>query len=154
MCAFYGRCGADFAQLHGVRRSTSAVPRVVIACLITLAVTACSSPGNQLERAQEKIQGLTATTHAIGEAWLIGDVSPTYAGTAFEQTLQLLDKQRAALNASPTLLLDPRGASLSRDAEQLSRVLAALVQDAKNRDQSSGRGHLSQVPAPNGGASR
>src|SRR5699024_1408697 len=104
---------------------------VVLATVLTTAgLAACSSPDNQLREAQKNIQGLNATTRAIAEAWLGGDVSPTYSRTAFEQTLQLLDKQRASLNAAPRLLLDPNGASLSRDAEQLSRALAALIDDA------------------------
>jgi len=70
--------------------------------------------------------------------------------TALQQTLQLLDKQRASLNASPQLLLDPRGIALSRDAEQLSRTLAALIQDARARDTAAARQHLAEVPAITG----
>jgi hypothetical protein len=122
-------------------------PAVLAAVLITAGLTACSSADKQLQDAQKKIDGLKATTHAIAEAWRNGDVSATYAGTAFQQTLQLLDKERASLNAAPKLLLDPRGASLSRDAEQLSRALAALIDDARNHDAASAQQHLTQVPA-------
>ena len=108
----------------------------------------CGGPDEQLEKAQKDMLGLTATTRAIGDAWLNGEVSSTYSGTAFQQTLQLLDQQRASLNASPQLLVDPRGASLSRDAEQLSRALAGLVQDTRTGDATSARRHLSEVPAP------
>ena len=121
--------------------------RALVALGITAALGACSSPAKQLVQAQKKIDGLAATTRAIGQAWLNGDVSSTYTGTAFKQTLQLLDEQRASLNASPKLLLDPRGASLSRNAEQLSRVLAALIEDARSNDGASAREHLSQMPS-------
>ena len=115
--------------------------------LLPIAIAGCGSPETQLEAAQKKIEGLTATTHAVGDAWLNGDVSSTYSGTAFQQALQLLDQQRTSLNTSATLLLDPRGASLSREAEQLSRTLAALIEDTRNHDRVSARQHLAQVPA-------
>ena len=121
------------------------MPRILAAAVITAALCGCSSPQKQLEQAQKKIDGLTATTRTIAEAWLSGDVSATYSRTAFEQTLELLDQQRASLGTSPALLLDARGASLSRDAEQLSRLLAALIEDARNRDGASARQHLSEV---------
>lgn len=121
---------------------------LVLATLLTTAgLGACSSPDKQLQDAQKNIQGLNATTRAITEAWLGGDVSATYSRTAFQQTLQLLDKQRASLNSSPKLLLDPRGASLSRDAEQLSRALAALIDAARRQDAGSARQQLTQLPA-------
>lgn len=115
--------------------------------MTTAGLAACSSPDKELQDVQKNIQGLNATTHFIGEAWLNGDVSATYSGTAFQQTLQLLDKQRASLNSSPKLLLDARGAALSRDAEQLSRALAALIDAARRNDARSARQHLTQVPA-------
>lgn len=106
---------------------------------------ACSGPDRQLAQVQKKIDGLTATARAVTEAWLGGDVSSTYSATAFEQTLQLLDDQRATLNASPELLVNPLGASLSRRSEQLSRLLASLAVDAKTRDTDAARQHLAQL---------
>lgn len=117
-----------------------------VTLVLTAVLAACSSPEKQFQQLQTKIQGLTATTQTITDAWVRGDVSPIYARTAFQETLQLLDKQRATLNASPKLLLDPRGASLSRDAERLSRTLAALIQDAANRDRAAAQQHVSLAP--------
>jgi len=114
---------------------------------LTAALAGCGSPASQLDEIQKKIDGLTATTRAIGESWLRGDVSPTFARTAFLQTLRLLDDQRTSLTESPQLLLDPRGAALSRRAEQLSRVLAALVDAARQRDDGAAREHLSRIRA-------
>lgn len=113
---------------------------------ITAGLCSCSSPDKQIEDARKKISGLAATTQAVGEAWTQGDVSSRYARTAFEQTLQMLDEQRASLGTSPQVLLDPRGASLSREAEELSRALAALIQDAERQDSNAARQHLSRVP--------
>ena len=118
--------------------------------IVAAGLLACSSDNGQLTTVQKKLSGLTATTHAVAEAWFSGDVSPTFSATAFQQTLQLLDKQRAVLNASPQLLLDGRGAALSRQAEQLSRALALLIDDARNADPASARQHLSQVPSVEG----
>jgi hypothetical protein len=133
-----------------VRTRTSATPRALTALLITAALGACSSPEKQLEQSDKKIEGLRATAQTIGQAWLKGEVSERYASAAFQQTLQLLDKERATLTASPRLLLDPRGASVSRDAEHLSRVLAALIDDAHHGDDASARRHLADVAGSRG----
>jgi hypothetical protein len=139
--------GADFAQLARVRRRALAL---VFGTLVTTAgLASCGGPDKQLQDAQKNIRGLDATVHAVAEAWLNGDVSATYSRTAFQQTLQLLDKQRASLDSSPKLLLDPRGASLSRDAERLSRALAALIDAARRNDAGSARQQLRQLPAGN-----
>jgi hypothetical protein len=130
-----------------IRTRVSALPAVIASLIV---VSACSSPAQQLREVQKNIRGLTATTQAVADAWLTGDVSATYSRTAFQQTLRLLDTQRASLNSSPRLLADPRGAALSRDAEQLSRALAALIQDARNGDTASARGHLPQTPSRGG----
>jgi hypothetical protein len=135
-----------------VQSRSSAARRTLVALLIAAACGACSGPDKQLKEARKKLDGLAATTHAVGDAWLSRDVSSTYSRTAFQQTLQLLDKQRASLNASPKLLLDSRGAVLSQEAERLSRALAALIEDARGNDRTSAREHLSQVPQA-GGAS-
>ena len=129
-------------------RATSAARFALLA--LALGVFACSSPDSQLQDQQKALRGLHASTTAVGDAWVHGDASPTYVRTALQQTLQLLDKQRASLNASPQLLLDPRGIALSRDAEQLSRTLAALIQDARARDTAAARQHLAEVPAITG----
>ena len=130
-----------------IRTRVAALPAVVASLIV---VSGCSSPAQQLREIQKNIQGLTATTHAVADAWLTGDVSATYSRTAFEQTLRLLDTQRASLNSSPRLLADPHGAALSRDAEQLSRALAALIQDARSGDTASARQHLSRAPSREG----
>jgi hypothetical protein len=89
---------------------------------------------------------LSGTTRAVTEAWLVGDVSATYSATAFEQTLELLDAQRATLNASPELLVNPLGASLSRRSEQLARLVASLAVDAKTGDTDAARHQLAELP--------
>lgn len=115
--------------------------------VLIIVPAACSSDGRTLRQIQKSIVSLRATTIGVGEAWLKGDVSPTYAGAAFRQTLQLVDEQRASLNSAPRLLLDPRGATLSRETEQLSRVLAALIDAAAGRSPVAAHAVLVQVRA-------
>ena len=83
---------------------------------------------------------------AIGDAWLSGRVSGTYAHTALEETLQLVEQERSAVAASPALLRDPRGAHLSQSAEHLSRLIAALDGDVGMANAASARQHLAAVP--------
>lgn len=125
---------------------TRVVPRLagIVAAVL---LTACSTPDQQLQDIQKNVEGLTATTRAIGGAWVRGDVSATYSRTALRQTARLLDQQRSALAASSELLINPRGASISREAEQLSRIIAAISDDAEKRDIDAARQHVAQLPA-------
>jgi len=63
---------------------------------------------------------------AVGNAWLDGHVSTTYARTALETTAALLEKERAKIGASPDALVDPRITSLSESQNQLARKIAVL----------------------------
>jgi hypothetical protein len=83
---------------------------------------------------------------AIGEAWLSGDVSGTYAGTALKQTFHLVEQERASLAASPQALVDPRGAQLSQAAERLSRLLAVMMHDVCAANAAAVRQHLAEIP--------
>ena len=82
----------------------------------------CAREDSRLRQAAENFESLRATTAAIGEAWLAGDVSGTFASTALDQTFRMLDLQRTELTASPRSLVDPRGARLSRVGERLTRL--------------------------------
>ena len=82
----------------------------------------------------------------IGEAWLAGSVSGTYARTALEQTRRLVEQERTALASAPQSLVDARGAQLSQAAERLSRLLAAMTQDVRTADAPSVRRHLTEIP--------
>jgi hypothetical protein len=89
-------------------------------------MAACRSREQQIADQQQALESLRATARAVGDAWLSGSVSATYARTAIEAAQRLLDQRRAALAASPDLLADPKAAALSGAEEQLARSLAAL----------------------------
>jgi hypothetical protein len=74
--------------------------------LVGFTVTGCGSPAQQLEQHQEKLASLRSSRAAIVEAWLAGSVSGTYAATALEQTLQLVEHERRAFATEPDLLID------------------------------------------------
>ncbi len=92
------------------------------------------------------MESLGATTQAIGEAWLAGDVSGTYARAALSQTLRLSEQERTALTAKPDALVDARGADLSQRAQRLSLLIAQLVGDVESADGPSARARLHQIP--------
>jgi len=77
---------------------------------------------------------------------MAGEVSGTYTRTALEQTYYLVERERATLAQSPQLLADPRGARLSDIADQMSRLLAAMIVDVRASDSSSVRERLAQLP--------
>jgi hypothetical protein len=134
-----------------VSRAFQALSCLVIAAAVALGA-ACNHRDARLQQHKEAFQSLGATTAAIGEAWLAGDVSDTYARTALEQTFRLVEQERSALASSPQSLLDPRGAQLSQDAERLSRLLAAMIGDVRAADARSARQRLADIPImPAGG---
>ena len=116
-------------------------------CCAALTAAGCTRQDAKLEQHNEKFASLRATTAAVGEAWLAGNVSGTYADTALEQTFMLVEQERTALAASPQTLLDPRGAALSQAAERHSRLLALMIQDVRGADAPAARRHLADVSA-------
>jgi hypothetical protein len=124
------------------RRSASCA--LLAAGLVVLA--ACSRQDARLQQHKEKFESLGATTQAIAQGWLSGALSGTYTRTAFAQTLQLVEQERTALAAGPEMLLDPRGATLSQQAEQLSRLLAKLIGDVRAADAPAARRDIAAIP--------
>ena len=116
-------------------------------CCVALSAAACHRQDSQLKQHSEKFTSLRATSAAVGEAWLAGDVSGTYAYTALEQTFRLVEQERTALAASPQPLLDPRGAALSQAAERHSRLLALMMHDVRGADAAAARRHLADISA-------
>ena len=107
----------------------------------------CSPTDVQLEHHAQKVASLRATTLSITEAWLKGDVTGTYAEAALDQAFQLLQKERAAVASTPTDLARPSANALSRDAETMSRVVAALTRDIQSGDGANARRHLHDLRA-------
>jgi hypothetical protein len=111
-----------------------------------LLLGACTRQDARLQQHQEKFASFGATTETIGHAWLDGSLSGTYTRTALSETLRLVEQERAALAAKPQMLLDPRGAALSQQAEKLSRVIAQLTGDVQAANAVAARGHLADIP--------
>ena len=110
------------------------------------AVSACSRQDTRIQQHKEVFESLGATTAAIGRAWLSGAISGTYSKVALEQTLRLVEQERTALTATPASLADPRGAALSQQAEQLSRLIAGMVSGVRDADATVVRAHLARIP--------
>jgi hypothetical protein len=126
---------------HALARAIAA--GVLSAVLLT---AGCASQQATIQQQQEKLESLGATTQLIGQDWLAGHVSATFAATAFEATLSQVEQQRAVLAGKPSLLVDARAARLSQQAEQLSRLLAQLQHDVTSGDTAALRGRLSSIP--------
>jgi hypothetical protein len=111
-----------------------------------LASAACSGTDQRMQQHAEKFRSLAATAVAVGEAWLGGDISGTYARTALEQAFRLTELERTALAGAPANLADSRGSRLSQSAEQLARTLASMMQDVRASDADSLRAHVGGIP--------
>ncbi len=106
----------------------------------------CSRQDARLEEHKKNLESLGATTKVIGEAWLSGNVSGTYTRTALEQTFYLVEQERARLTSRPEMLQDSRGATLSQDAEKLSRVIASMIGDVGTANGRAARQRLASLP--------
>jgi hypothetical protein len=113
---------------------------------VVLCLGACSSQQSRIQQHQEKLESLGATTAAVGDAWLGGNLRGRYTVTALEQTFLQVEQERTALASAPEMLLDPRGAALSQQAEQLSRLIATLIHDVRGADGESVRRRLADIP--------
>jgi hypothetical protein len=114
--------------------------------LIGFLLTACASPQDTIQQQQDKLASLAASTRLIADDWLAGHLSKTYAGTAFAAMLAQVEQQRAVLARAPATLADARGAALSQQAEQLSRLIALMRHDVQEGDTWTLRGRLSSIP--------
>lgn len=106
----------------------------------------CSRQDARLDEHRKNLESLGATTKVIAEAWLGGNVSGTYTRTALEQTFYLTEQERTRLASRPEMLQDPRGAALSQEAEQLSRLIASMIGDVGTADGDAARQRLASLP--------
>ena len=123
-----------------MRRLTLAIELVaVVLCM------GCGRHDARLEQHKKNLESLGATTKVITQVWLSGNVSGTYTRTALEQTFYLVEQERAKLASKPEMLQDPRGATLSQEAEQLSRLIASMIGDVGTSDGDSARQRLASL---------
>jgi hypothetical protein len=119
---------------------------IVVEVTALVFLVGCTRQDTRLEQHKKNLESLGATTKVIADAWLSGDVSGTYARTALDQTFYLVEQERAKLASRPEMLQDARGAALSEDAEQLSRLIAAIIGDVGSADDQSARQRLTSLP--------
>ena len=113
---------------------------------VALSATGCSRQDARLEQHRKTFESLGATTAAIIDVWLAGEISGTYARASLEKTFQLTEQERAVLTKTPEVLQDARGAALSQQAERLSRVVAGLLLDVAAADGVSARRRVNDIP--------
>ena len=107
---------------------------------------ACSTPRDEIQRHQEKLQSLASTADAIGHAWLDGAVSGAYARTALDQTFLLVEQERRGLTSTPQMAGDPAGGQLADAADHLARVVALERQQVAAADAGGVRQQLAELP--------
>jgi hypothetical protein len=90
-----------------------------------------------LAQHREKLVSLAASARGVADAWLTGRVPTRYACTAWSQMFVLVEQEREALGAAPSLQATPAGADLAREATRLSAALAALIDEATRGDAAS-----------------
>jgi N-formylglutamate amidohydrolase len=120
--------------------------RWAVVVLTAAVIPGCTSAQNTINQQEAKLESLGATAQMIGEVWLGGQVSATYAETALQETQTQVELQRAVLAANVEVLQNPRGADLSQRAERLSRVVVQLLHDVEASDGSGLRRHLLGIP--------
>jgi hypothetical protein len=111
-----------------------------------LVTAACGGPATRMQQHRERFQSLASTSALIGEAWMAGRVSGTFADTALQQTFRLIEQERASLASSPESLVEAEGARLSQAAERHSRLVAQLMRDIRAGDGASVREKLARIP--------
>jgi hypothetical protein len=118
----------------------------IVVAVAMLAVVGCSREDERFQQHREKFESLGSFTAAVAEAWLAGNTAGTYTRTALEQTFLLVEQERSTLASTPEALRDPRGAEMSKAAERLSRLIAAMIHDVRAADAVSLRQHLATIP--------
>jgi hypothetical protein len=113
--------------------------------VLLVASTACTSEQAQIQEHRKQLHSLRATGAQVGNAWLAGDVSSTYARAALETASQLLERQRATLAAEPERLADSSFARVFSDLNAGANALGLLIHDIASNDRNALRQHLALV---------
>jgi len=118
------------AQAHGAALMLASV------LVAALCGGGCGGSEQTLSAHRQALTSSTATATMIGDAWLSGAVSATYAQTGFDATARLLADDQTALLDDLPLLATPAGAAMSDAEEHLSRIVASMA-DAIGRADSA-----------------
>jgi hypothetical protein len=122
------------------------VGKALVAVLVAFAcASGCSRRDTRFEDHRDAFASLSATTAAIGQNWLRGTVSGTYAVTALDRTYTLVEQERSALTATASMVSDDRGAALADSATMLARQIAQIIVAVRAADGTAARQHLSQL---------
>lgn len=111
-----------------------------------LGCAGCAREDRQIQQHQDALRSCAATVRAIARAWLDGRVSGTYANTALERTLLLVEQQRTALATRPYMLIDQRGAHLADSADQMERLVAAMMHAVRGAKADDVRSAVAKIP--------
>lgn len=116
------------------------------AILVLLCAPSCSRTDQRLVDHADAFQSLATTTVTIVQDWLDGSVSGTFALTALDRTYLLVEQERASLSASPSMVIDSRGASLADTATTLAHDIAVMIAAVRNADAGAARQQLATLP--------
>jgi hypothetical protein len=124
-----------------------------VGCLLAVAFAAfvcgCGSQQQEFDKLRASLTSLRATTAAVGNAWLNGQVSTVYIRTTLDTTEALLRRDRETLlSMPPDSLSDPAARSLGEAQGRLARVLAALSHAVEANDATAVRTNLAFIAAP------
>jgi hypothetical protein len=103
-----------------------AVKLAVIVLINAGFLAAACGTATDLDRQTTAIESVRATTMAVADAWLDGEVSTPYARAALERAYELAQDCRSSLTRSPLRAADPRRAALIDQCERLARQIALL----------------------------
>jgi hypothetical protein len=112
-------------------------------------ICSCGSQQQEIDKLRASLTSLRATTAAVSNAWLNGQVSTVYIGTTLDTTEALLRRDRETLlSMPPDALSDPAARSLGDAQGRLARVLAALSRAVDANDATGVRTNLALIAAP------
>jgi hypothetical protein len=118
------------------------------AAVFALCSVGCASPQATIQQQEEKLESLAASTVLLADDYLAGHLSRTYTRTALDALLRQVEQQRAVL-ATSKMLIDAKAASLSHQADALSRLLAQMQDDVRRGDAAALAGRRAAItPLP------
>jgi hypothetical protein len=118
---------------------------LALALLLLVASTACRSEEDQLREHRRQLQSIRSTAIQVGDAWLAGQVSSTYAVAALEATSRLLEQERASLASHPERLARPPVAALLSEIDSTAHALGGLIDDVGVSNPGSVRERLASL---------